>query len=239
MDHNYSMMFKKLKSIFIIEDENEGGKLTPSAQGAKKAPAGSAAPKKAQSQSKPADSKPKYDKDNPPKGKPNEKFINRLLGALEEHNVEGFDYLEYKQSLQNLGNVEMDEATKFKSALAMAKTMGATSPKLISSASHYLKVLGKEESKFLEAFKNQQNLQVSSRNADIKKLQDGIAQRKAQIEKLNKEIAAGEKALEEKKGSINQANAKVQATKDSFYHAYHIVTSQISADLEKMKKYLS
>ncbi len=235
-------MFKKLKSLFVIEDENA----------AKSAPAEkAAAPKSSTSKNTAAPSSPKPSPSNPvgstprsapatpPKGKPDEKFINRLLGALEEHNIEGFDYLEYKQSLQNLGNVDMDESTKFKSALAMAKTMGATSTKLISSANHYLKVLGKEESKFLEAFKNQQTKQVSTRNAEIKKLEEGIAQRKAQIEKLKKEIASGEKALDQRKNNINQAQAKVQATKDSFYHAYHIVSQQIAADLEKMKKYLS
>jgi len=232
-------MFKKLKSLFIVEDPAQEAKSASKAAPAaptttgkseqnSKAPANTSAPK----------AKPNYDPKNPPKGKVDEKFINRLLGALEEHNIEGFDYLEYKQSLQNLGNVEMDEATKFQSALAMAKTMGASSTKLIDSANHYVKVLSAEEAKFLEAFKNQQAMQVNNRNADIKKYEDGIAQRKAQIEKLKKEIEAGEKALAEKKASINQANAKVQATKDGFYHAYHIVVSQITDDLEKMKKYL-
>lgn len=233
-------MFKKLKSIFIIEDET--AKKTASAQAPKQPKAAkSGKPQSAASKpaSAPAAQAPAYDKNNPPKGKPDEKFINRLLGALEEHNMEGFDYLEYKQSLQNLGNVEMDEATKFKSALAMATTMGATNNKLIKSAEHYIKVLSAEEAKFLQAFKSQQTKQVSDRNQHIKKLEDGIAQREAQIEKLKKEIEAGRKALDEKKSTINQANAKVQATKDSFYHAYHIVVHQIAEDLEKMKKYLT
>jgi len=238
-------MFKKLKGLFVIEDENTPKSSAPSNSGKKTAasssPAKPSAPaaKQTGNPQAAAPKTPAYDKNNPPKGKPDEKFINRLLGALEEHNIEGFDYLEYKQSLQNLSNVDMDEATKFKSALAMAKTMGASSTKLISSANHYLKVLGSEETKFLQAFKSQQTKQVSTRNQEIKKLEEGIAQRKAQIEKLKKEIASGEKALEQRKTNINQANAKVQATKDSFYHAYHIVREQIAADLEKMKKYLS
>ena len=233
-------MFKKLKSIFIVEDEStdgtpKAGSATPAANAQK---AGPAKPLSS-TQKATASSAPAYDKNNPPKGKPQEKFVNRLLGALESNNLEGFDYLEYKQSVQNLGNVDMDESTRFKSALAMAKTMGATPQKLISSANHYLKVLSTEESKFLEAFKNQQSIQISSQNKEVKRLQDGIAQRKAQIKKLQAEIAAGEKALEGKKGTIDKANAKVQATKDGFYHAYHIVTQQIAADLEKMKQYLT
>ncbi len=236
-------MFKKLKSIFIEEDDTvETAKGTGKETPKKAKSATQASTPKAQSSKPtpaPTAAAATYDKNNPPKGRPQEKFINRLLGALESNNLEGFDYLEYKQSVQNLGNVDMDESTRFKSALAMAKTMGATPQKLISSANHYLKVLGTEESKFLEAFKNQQNRQVSTQNKEVKRLEDGIAQRKAQIKKLQAEIEAGEKALKGKKGTIDQANVKVQATKDGFYHAYHIVTQQIAADLEKMKQYLT
>jgi len=122
--------------------------------------------------------------------------------------------------------------------LAMAKTMGATPKKMVDSATHYIKVLNAEEAKFLDAFKNQQSIQVGKRNSEIKTLESSIVQKQNQIEKLTKEIADEKKALEKRKTSINQANAKVQATKESFYHAYHIVLQQIEADVEKMKKYL-
>jgi len=234
-------MFKKLKSLFVVEDENAKNQASAGNPSGKSTPAsaqGKVSPSPKQ-QGHAKATKPSYDKNNPPKGQPSEKFINRLLGALEENNLKGFDYLEYKQSLQNLGNVEMDEGTKYKSALAMAKTMGASQANLVSSANHYLKVLSSEETKFIEAFKNQQNLQVSTRNKEIQTLEAGIANKQKQIEQLKKQIEAETKALEDRKNSINQANAKVQATKDGFYHAYHIVVDQIKADVDKMKKYLS
>lgn len=235
-------MFKKLKSLFVVEDEaavspQSGQK--PAQKTTQKTPTQHSSTAKGPGSQGGAVEKPKFDKNNPPKGKPSEKFINRLLGALEENNLKGFDYLEYKQSLQNLSNVEMDEATKYKSALAMAKTMGATPKKMIDSANHYIKVLNNEETKFVEAFKNQQNIQVSNRNKEITSLEKSIAHKQKQIEQLNKEIEAEKKALDQRKNSINQANAKVQATKESFYHAYHIVIEQIKADVEKMNKYLS
>lgn len=235
-------MFKKLKSLFIVEDENAAateGKASADAQnkaGAKSNTAPGA--KKATAASSASAATSGYDKNNPPKGKPQEKFVNRLLKALEENNPEGFDYLEYKQAVQNLSNVDMDESTRFKSALAMAKSMGATPDKLISSANMYMKVLSNEEKKFLDAFKNQQSRQVSTQNKDIKQLDDGIKQRQQAIAKMQKEIEAATKALESKKANINQANAKVQATKDGFYVAYHIVTQQIAQDIEKMKTHL-
>jgi len=227
-------MLKKLKSFFIVDDnpQEETKPNTPKTggQSTSQAPANKPSSIKIE--------KPKYDKDNPPKGKPNEKFINILLGAIESNNVEGFDYLEFKQALQNLGGVEMDEATKFKSALAMAKTMGATKQVLFSSADLYLNVLSKEESKFMESFSKQVNMQVNNRNSDISNLEKGIALKKKQIKELQDQIEAQEKSLNDKKANANQANAKVQATKDSFYHAYHIVAEQIKDDIQKMKKYL-
>ena len=231
-------MLKKLKSLFIVEDETttEPEKKTASQSKPTTSPNKTATKPSSQPKTTGQDATPSPGVN---KGKPDEKFINRLLGALEENNIEGFDYLEYKQSLQNLGGVEMDEGTKFKSALAMAKTMGATNTKLISSANHYLKILNTEEKKFLDAFKNQHTLQVNSRNKEIKDLEGGIAQRKAQIEKLQKEIEQGTKALEARKSSINEANNKVQSTKDNFYHSYNIVKNQIVEDIQKMQKYLS
>lgn len=228
------IMFKKLKSLFVIDE-----------QGNSEAPATNPTKKDNVSNEKIADQKasikiekPVYNEDNPPKGKPNEKFVNILLGAIEKNNVDGFDYLEFKQALQNLGGVEMDEGTKFQSALAMAKTMGASKQVLFDSAELYLKVLSKEEAKFMESFMNQVNRQVDTRNQNIKNLEQGIALKKKQIEELQNEIEKQEKALNEKKSTANKANAKAQTTKENFYHSYHIVTEQIKGDIAKMKQYL-
>ena len=57
--------------------------------------------------------------------------------------MEGFDYLEYKQSLQSLEKMNMDNQTRYQSAFAMAQTMGAKAKNLIDSAQYYLKVMQK------------------------------------------------------------------------------------------------
>ena len=226
-------MLKKLKSLFIVEDEKAKGS-------APQGPSSSSPKPKSQAPApKPGSSPASVPKPQPGKGKAEEKFINRLLGALEENNTKGFDYLEYKQAMQNLADVSMDEPTKYKSALAMAKTMGADAATLLKSAQHYLGVLDREEQKFVQAFKGQQVKQVSSRNDEIKRLEDSIKTKTAQIEQLKKEITQSEEALVKLKNSINAANAKVQSTKDNFYHSYHIVRQQIADDIEKMKQFLA
>ena len=224
-------MFKKLKSLFIIEDE-DAGKKTPEQGGQ----TGSSSDSTEASTVK--IEKPIFDKDNPPKGKVDEKFINRLLGAIEEANLEGFDYLEYKQALQNLAKMEMDEATKFQSTLAMAQTMGASSASLKDSAGHYLKILKQEENKFLDAFRNQVQRHNDDHTNQLKSLELSISNKQKQIEQLKKEVESETKQLEEKRAAVEKSKAKVNATKDSFYHAYHIVAQQIQDDLDKMNQYL-
>lgn len=145
-----------------------------------------------------------------------EKFINRLLGAIEEHNLEGFDYLEYKQALQNLTNVEMDEETKYKSALAMAKTMGANSQNLIESANHYLEGLKTEEDKFLDAFRNQMSRHTDDNKNQLKSLELSISNKKKQIEQLQKEIEAESKALEEKRVNAEKSKLRSKLPKTVF-----------------------
>jgi len=222
-------MFKKLKSLFIVEEEGASG-----GEGS-----GANPEEKSEPRSEPAYERPAFDKEKAGDGKLDEKFVNRLLGAIEDNNIDGFDYLEYKQALQNLNNVEMDEQTKFQSALAVAKTMGTSKDELLSSGQHYLKVLEKEEAKFIEAFQNQLARQVTTRSEQIMKKENGIEEKKAMIEKLQKEIEAQRKELEKMKSSVDSAKTKVEATRTRFYQAFHIVSEQIKDDLEKIGKYLS
>lgn len=226
-------MLKKLKSLFVVEDEDTKASGNPKT---------SQTPK--QETSKPTASKPaepaiKVDTTPTPKGegKPDEKFVNRLLQAIEEANLEGFDYLEYKQSLQSIDDMNMDEATMFKSSLAMAKTMGATPEKLVSSAQHYINVLKKEEKKFQDALTNQQQKVVSGRKQTIAKMQETISAKEARIKELQAEIVKDKEALETTQKAAENDASKIHLTKTGFYAAYHIVVDQIKADLEKMQKH--
>lgn len=222
-------MLKKLKALFVLEEPSQN----KPEDGSNKAQATSKSKGKAAAPS----SKVSSTMSNP-NAPVNKKFLDVLLKAIEANNMEGFDYLEYKQSLQSLSKMDMDELTKFQSALAMAKTMGVDKKGLLNSGKHYLSVLKSEELKFLDAHKNQMTKQVSDREKKQNQLNNLIAEKTAKIKKMQAEIDAHQKALEIEKASINQSSAKVAATKDGFLAAYKQVRGQIESDLEKMKKYL-
>ena len=130
-------MLKNLKSLFIVEEQNAPEKPAEDPK-----PTVTPSPKIAES------------REGDP-GKITQKFIEVLFKAMESNNLDGFDYLEFKQSLQSLSKMPMDEATRFRSAFAMAETMGATTQQLLSSANHYIDVLKSEETKFEKALANQ------------------------------------------------------------------------------------
>lgn len=218
-------MLKKLKSLFIVEDETS-----------KKKEDGTT-PAKTTS-TKPSSAKKNPSKTEAIKGKPEDRFVNILLEAIEKNNIDGFDYLEYKQSLQSLAEMNMDETTRYKSAFAMAATMGLNKQKLVSSVKRYIQVLHDEEGKFNEALENQKNQRINKRHSNLKALKDGIAEKEKQIEKLKKQIEESRAKLASMNNEIAAAEAKMEGTKANFYASYQAVLSQMESDLKKVTDYL-
>jgi len=227
-------MLKKLKSLFIVDDESTAKKPKESP---KKKQAINADSQKTEPKTQTTGANPQMP--IPDGGKADPKFVDVLLKAIEANNIDGFDYLEFKQSLQNLSSVEMDEKTKYQSAYAMAKTMGATPGKLVNSARHYVNILKKEETKFAQALQNQRQKQVQEREQGVKSKEKLIVDKQKRIEQLQKEIEADKKSLEQDRAKISQSMAKVEATKQGFINAYNSVLGQIESDIEKMNSYIS
>lgn len=222
-------MFKNLKSLFI-EDADDSNKSPKNADPKKEEKVASTSP---------TTSSPSVSSSTPPApGKFNEKFSNILLGAMDKNNIDGFDYLEYRQSLKSLTKMDMDEATRYKSAYAMAQTMGASPDHLIKTANHYLDVLKQEEVKFGDALKNQRTKQIGEKEQQLKDHAAMIKQKADQIQKLSKEIEEHQAKTKKIEAELTQSNTKVEVTKNDFVASYNIIVGQIMADVENMKKYL-
>ncbi|MBK7408334.1 MAG: hypothetical protein IPL49_16560 [Saprospirales bacterium] len=215
-------MLKNLKSLFIIEDEEA---VKPAEKKATPLEVPKTAPVKAQS----TEGDP---------GKVSGKFTEVLFAAMERENQEGFDYMEFKQSLQSLAQMPMDEATRYQSALAMAKTLGADPAKLLQSAAHYLNVLKVEENKFDQALTNQKEERIGQKVKEQEGLQNAINEKAEAIKKLTLEIEAHRKKLDQLKQEIVQASQKVESTKNDFIASYNSLVSQIQLDIDNMKKHL-
>ncbi len=210
-------MWKNIKSLFIIEEE---------------------APKEEAASGQEPPVIPEGQEQAPAGGKVSEKFTEVLFRAMSEQNMEGFDYLEYKKSLNSLREMPMDEQTRYQSAFAMAQTMGTTPQHLIQTAQHYIDVLHKEEQKFRQALANQEKLQIESKEQEIRKLEEMMQSKAEKIAQLTREI---EEHRQEKTGlqqEMRSAAEKVEATKLDFMASYNSLLGQIEKDVDSMKQYL-
>ena len=171
-------------------------------------------------------------------GKVTDKFYDILFGAMEVNNQEGFDYLEYKKSLQTLSKMPMDEQIRYASAFAAAQAMGVTASKLNESAQFYLNILKSEDSKFQESVNVQRQKQIGSKEKAITDLDATMKAKGEQIAKLTQEIAASQEEMGKMKAEISDAVVKIETTLSDFHATYGDLTSQIAQDVEKMSKYL-
>lgn len=219
-------MLKNLKSLFIVEDTSS--QATPAAK-----------PKPAAR----AETKVEVSATTTPvaavqSGKVTPKFTDILLSAMDKVNIDGFDYLEYKKSLQSLQKMNMDEATAFQSAYAMAQTLGATPAHLAQTAGHYLQALKAEEEKFNQALVSQQESRVGTKLKEQKQLQAGIKDKNERIRQLQAEIAQDQAKLTQLDGDIQQSVNTIEQTKHDFFASYQNLVGQIQSDVEKMQRYL-
>jgi len=223
-------MFKKLKSLFVIEEgepAQEGTKTSATAGTADKADKGN-----------PASSRQIPIATDGSKGQVQNKFLDVLFGALESSNQEGFDYLEFKDFLRSLANVPMDDSTRYKSAFATAQTMGATKERILTSARVYMELLAKEESKFQEALHGQRDKNLTSKHHEIKKLEQTIQDNQAEIEKLKADIENHRKHIGTLEQDINAASDKLTQTASDFAATYQALLGQIQADVKNIESHL-
>lgn len=224
-------MLKKLKSLFIIEEGNDkasAAQETPSVD--------KTAPQRKVSASA-TNTTPGTKSSG--SGKVSDRFLKVLLTAMEENDLEGFDYLEYKDFLRSLDKVDMEESTQYRSAFATAQTMGATVDKIKESAQHYINVLKGERAKFEEAVEKRRTQVLEQQQDSIRRMEQSVKDKIAKIDALKKEIEATNEKIERKKAEFETSQTKVEKTNSDFIHTYNLLVEQIQDDLNKINTFLS
>lgn len=221
-------VFKNIKSLFIEElpEEPTSDKASPAPQ----------ANTPSVSKVREPDPEPA-----PPPIKefgPDRKVLDTLLDAMERHNAEGFDYLEFRQAIQSLEKIAMDEPTRFKSAFALAQSMKAVPAGLIASAGEYLRVISEEEKAFTEALRNQEATQIKARETRHREVENGLADKQKQIEALMAEMEALRQERDGLAGELDNIRRRFSETQDRFNRTRDYLVGQIKADISRMEQYL-
>lgn len=167
-----------------------------------------------------------------------ERSIDALTRALAKENLPGFDYIEFKQALGRLQEMDMDEATAFRSAFATASTMGLTKEKLLKTARHYKTVLDTENKQFEQSLNRQMKQRVESKMAEVQKMKKQVGEYRQKIKDLEAKIQKAEATIASADEDIQAAKEKLISTKDAFQHALQSIVNEIEKDIESMESYL-
>lgn len=167
-----------------------------------------------------------------------EKSVDFLISALEKNNLPGFDYIEFKQSLGNLAQLQIDEPTALKSAFATAATVGLTKEKLLATAEHYKKLLTNEKSQFDVALQKQIEQRVNSKQFEVEKLRKQIEEYASKIKELETKISQAQSTIEQADDLINAAKERIETTKDGFEATLRAIMNEIDRDIMNIQQYL-
>lgn len=158
-----------------------------------------------------------------------------LLKAIEKNNLPGFDYLEFKQALIRLKDLDMDAVTSIRTAFATASTVGLTRATLLESAQYYLSILKNEFDQFNGALENQLESKVHSREKQKASVKKKISTLESKITAMQEDL----KALTEKLNSLDseaeEAKTRIDATGQRFSKTLESITQRIETDIKQIK----
>jgi ABC-type transporter Mla subunit MlaD len=167
-----------------------------------------------------------------------QRIFDSLQQALNSSNMEGYDYMEFKNAIQSLAGIIPDEAMRFKSAFATVAPMGVTAQKLLESAKYYKNVLLQEQDKFNQALSNQIDTSVGAKQKQSDDLKVMIQKKSEEIQRLTQEMEAHQQEIGQLEGQIGEVVIKLEATKNNFDYTLNTIISQMDMDLVSIEKHL-
>jgi predicted RNase H-like nuclease (RuvC/YqgF family) len=167
-----------------------------------------------------------------------ERAMDALVKALQRENLPGFDYLEFKQSLDALYKIGMDEDTAVKSAFATASTVGLTKEKLLKTAQHYKKVLLDEKASFEQSMQRHLQQRVQGKLEEVEKLKKKVTEYQAKIEQLQAQIAKYNTTIEQADSTIAADKERIEATRAGFETTLQSIVNDIDRDIERIEDVL-
>lgn len=167
-----------------------------------------------------------------------DRFANVLMKALEDKNLEGFDYLEFKQSVAKLQEMGMDHDTALRSAFATGTTVGLSLEKLVKTARYYTEVLQDEKSKFMNSMEKHLMSNVEGKAKQTGELKKKIANYEAKIEQLKAEVEKAKAQIAESDSLISTAKEKAAVNQKGFDDALDVITSVIREDVADITRVL-
>lgn len=236
-------MFKKVMSVFMEVEED--GKEAPQTTNEEQTPAPAVAPTAPTTVGAvtPTHVAPPMQQMAPHMSAPvvagvNDEMASMLFAAIDEANIEGFDYIEFRDTVNQMGNTGMTEHNKFLAVFTTASAMGLTREKLLSSIDHYVSVISSKREGFISHVEGMLEKEVQGRHDAIMNIDEECVKAQEEIAALNLKI---QEAQQQKLTLQNEANTQkmeIENTRASFEATFQMVNGKLETDKKNIEMYI-
>ena len=161
-----------------------------------------------------------------------------LLQAMSDNKLAGYDYLKFVAALEEMKTDIPSEATRFKTAFAVAKQLSVDKATLAKSGQHYIDVLNNTAKEFQDNLASKMQETVTSGEKRLQEIDGQIQGRQEQIAKLTAEIQAAQTERTELASKVAENHAKLDSRKQSFDVTHAGCVAEIEANIQKINQFL-
>ena len=164
-----------------------------------------------------------------------EKYFDNLF---DKANLPGPDYFEFYKTMEMLEAHIADEKARLSATFASLAIQGLTKKNLIETATKYKGIIEQDQANFNTALEDKMKAEVGQRQAQLKSLEQKIANNSEQIQKLTKEISETQVLIGQIKTEVLDQENKLTKNKNGYQVACQAVINKIVTDIQKIQSTL-
>ncbi len=171
-------------------------------------------------------------------GTVDKKFTEHFEQLLKEANIPGPDYFEFKQAMNNMSGMPLDEPTKFKVAYASLSPQGLTKEKITASLDTYIKLLQEDKINFDNEIKEKQASEIQTRDEQISSYAALNESATKEIVALTEKINANNVEINRLKSEQFNTQNKLSTSSNNYNTSYSVFLNDLNADVTKITNYI-
>lgn len=160
------------------------------------------------------------------------KFIELLEKIIEQNNQPGQDYFEFKQAIENMNSLPMDEKTKFQTVYTVLSLQGCKKDTLLTSLDTYVQIIQGEKDSFDSEMKSEYDAKVKSK---LLKAEES----KKELDNLTKRLTELNNSILSLSQEAQAEEMKIRATEANFKASADVIISEMVSDKQKINNFIS
>jgi len=160
-----------------------------------------------------------------------EKFLEMLWSVISQNNIPGQDYFEFKQAVDSMASLPIDERSKFLTTFSIFQSQGCKKDTLLSSVNQYMGVIKSELASFNSEFASQREQKVASKLRSVEEAKQKVADLNTKIVELNNFILTETQ-------TANQEEMQLKMTAGNFEKSADKVLEILESDKQKINQYI-